>query len=158
MKYQTEFKWASILFTVTLLWKVFEKIMGWHGPQIEKHALYSNMYDLLFVTIFVFALLGIRKKRFAGEMTWKQGFLSGLIITVLITAVSPITQFLAHKVISPEFFPNIINLAVENGVLSSETAEAKFNLNNYILENLVGTAIIGTVCALLLPLFMMKKH
>lgn len=157
MKRAIELKWTVILFAMTLLWKLFEKMMGWHGPRIDQHALYSNLYDLLFVVLFIFSLLEERKKAANQKFSWRQGFLSGIIIAGLITALSPLTQFLTHRLISPEFFPNIINFAVDNGVLSRETASAKFNLNNYILENLIGTAILGTACALILPIFMIKK-
>ena len=55
MHYKQEVKWAIILFTVTIIWMVFEKLMGWHGLNIGDHATYTNIYDLLFAGVFALA-------------------------------------------------------------------------------------------------------
>jgi hypothetical protein len=147
MQIKTEIKWAAMLWMATLLWMVFEKGMGWHSSQISKHALFTNLYDIGFIVFFVFALKDKRTSDYGGKMDWKQGFVSGLVITILMTAISPLTQLIIHRIISPEFFPNMIKYAVENGFLGQEQAESTFNLKSYILQNLFGTMTLGVVAS-----------
>ncbi|MCB9081771.1 MAG: DUF4199 domain-containing protein [Lewinellaceae bacterium] len=149
-------KWGIIFFVVTLGWMLLEKLMGWHGPWINQHAQFSNLYDGVFVAVFALAFWENRRKAVTNKLGWVQGFLFGLGITLIVTALSPLTQTIIHKVISPEFFPNVIRLAVDNEILTQAAAEAKFNLRNYIFENLVGTFVLGICCTSVLA-FVFRK-
>ncbi len=143
------FKWAIVFFITTMLWMLFEKWMGWHDVRIAAHATYSLIYDLLFFAVYLFALLDFRKS-LTQAYTWKKGIYYGILLTVVVTGLSPLVQTIMHTMISPDFFGNVITLAVENNLLSPDAARAKFNLTNYILENVFGTFLLGTFCTLLL--------
>lgn len=158
MKAKLILKWALILFGATIVWMVFEKLMGWHGPRIADHATYTNLYDLVFLTVFVFAFRDKRSRQPDGILTWKEGLLYGISITAVITLLSPLTQTIIHRLISPEFFPNIINMAVEKQILTQESASARFNLTSYIFQNMIGTFILGTVFTMILALFFGKQR
>ncbi|MCB0629788.1 MAG: DUF4199 domain-containing protein [Saprospiraceae bacterium] len=145
-------KWGLIFFVVTLLWSLFEKWMGWHGERISQHAQYANLYDILFAGIYVLAFRDGKRKAVPGSFTFRQGILYGATLTGIITLLSPLIQTVIHSWISPEFFPNVIQLATDNHILSPEEAQAKFNLGNYIVENLIGTFLLGLICTLLLAL------
>lgn len=157
MKWKVALKWALLLFLATLTWMVFEKLMGWHGDRIDEHAIYTNLYDLVFLLVFIFAFREKRSSYPDRKMTWKQGLIFGLVITVLITALSPLTQTIIHKVISPEFFPNIIAMAVDQEILTREAAEARFNLGSYILQNMIGTFILGLLFTMILTIVFGKR-
>lgn len=152
MRFKSEIKWGIILFIVTLLWVIFEKLMGWHGERISQHASYSIIYDFVFLLVYAIAFREEYRKRPGTSLKWSQGFKFGVGITIIITGLSPITQTIIHKVISPEFFPNIIKLAVENDILTQTVAEERFNLSSYILQNILGTFILGLFCAAILAL------
>ena len=156
MKIRLELKWAAILFLVTMLWMFFEKMMGWHGENIAQHAIYTNIYDILFAMVFA-AALHDKKSKTEGSFSWKQGFTYCIYITVIIAAISPLTQTIIHKIISPEYFPNIISFAVDNDFLTQEAAESNFNLNSYIIQNFIGTLILGAAVSLILPLFFRRR-
>lgn len=143
-------KWAAVFFTATLLWMVFEKLMGWHGARIAQHARYSLIYDTVFVTVFVLAFLDRKRSGDPCAFTLAKALKFGLALTVAVTLLSPLVQVITHRVISPEFFPNVIRLAADNNLLTESAARGKFNLGNYIVENLVGTFALGAICALIL--------
>ncbi|MGF1670457.1 MAG: DUF4199 domain-containing protein, partial [Balneolaceae bacterium] len=132
-KYKIEIKWGIIFVVMTLVWIAMEKALGLHSTHIEHHATYTNFIAIPAIVIYVLALLEKRKKDFGGTMSYKQGFISGLIITLVVTILSPLSQVLISSVISPDYFSNMIEYTSENGIMDREAAEAWFNLKSYIV-------------------------
>lgn len=157
MKYKTEIKWGIAFTLVALLWMVFEKAMGWHGPKIDQHPVMTNLFAPLAIALYVFALRDKRNKDLGGEMTWKQGFVSGLIVTAVITILSPISQLITHFVITPEYFPHAIRYAVESGKLTQEQAESYFNLSSYLYQSVIGALVMGVLTAAIVAYFLRRK-
>jgi hypothetical protein len=155
-KYQLEIKWGLIFTAVALLWMLFEKGMGWHGEKIAQHPTYTNIFAVLAIAVFVFALLD-KRKQLGGHMTWMQGFVSGVIISVIVTILSPLAQWLTHTVISPEYFSNAIAYSVETGLVSQEEAESFFNLQSYLVQGAIGSLMLGVVTSAIVALFVRKK-
>jgi len=156
-KYVIELKWGIAFVVVSLLWMYFEKFMGWHGENIANHATYTNFFAIVAILIYVLALLDKRKNYYGGTMTWKEGFLSGLVISVVITILSPLSQYITHQWITPEYFPNVIRYSVESGYLSQEKAESHFSLGSYILQSAIFGMVAGVVTSSLVALFIRKK-
>ena len=150
MKFKIEVQYSLLIFVVTLFWVVFEKQMGWHDVHIADHATFSLIYDFILLTLFAFAFLTQRVAHVEKARSWWSRLGFGIRISLMVTVLSPLVQWLIHEVISPNFFENIINYAVENNYLSTNEAVAKFNLKNYVFENLIGTSIIGFIYSLLL--------
>lgn len=157
VKYKTESKWSAILFFTTILWMVFEKMMGWHAEKIAEHANFSIIYDGVFISVFVFAFWDKRRLTSFNSFPWGKGFKFGMLITSFITLLSPLVQTITHELISPDFFSNIIELAVKHNLLTYTEAKNKFNLGNYILENIIGTFALGAICSLVLA-FVFKRN
>ena len=86
-KYTTEIKWGLIFTIVALLWMVFERLMGWHGGNIARHATLTNLFAIPAIIIYVLALLDKRNNDLGGIMTWGQGF-----TCLLYTSPSPRDQ------------------------------------------------------------------
>ncbi len=144
-KITIELKWG-ILFTVaTLLWMVFEKAMGWHDVLISKHALYTNFFGIIAVLIYYLAIREKKTKFYNGKMTWRQGFVAGLIVTIVVTVLAPLSQFIISTYITPDYFNNIIAYSVENNRMKQEQAEAYFNLKSYIIQATFGALAMGVV-------------
>lgn len=155
-KYAHEIKWGLIFTAAALLWMVFEKAMGWHGEKIEQHPVMTNLFAIVAIAVFVFALLEKRKK-LGGVMSWKEGFISGLLISVVVAVLSPLSQWLTHAVISPEYFSNAIAYAVESGKSTREEAGNFFNLRSYILQSAVGGLVMGALTSAIVALFVRRK-
>jgi hypothetical protein len=156
-KYRIEIKWTIVFVVMTLLWMIGEKMTGLHDENIEHHLIYTNFYAIPAIAVYVLALLDKRKNDFQGIMTYKQGVVTGLVITVMITLLSPLTQYITSVVITPEYFPNVIAHVVQEGMLSQQEAEAQFNLSNYIFQSVVGALVMGILTSLIVAFFVSKK-
>lgn len=93
MKTRTiEIKWAIIFSVVGLLWMLLEKLTGLHSTHIDKHMYLTNLFAIPAIIMMVLALKDKKHNFYKGQMSYKQGFISGLIISVFIALLSPLTQ------------------------------------------------------------------
>lgn len=156
-KYSIEIKWAIIFAVTTLVWMFLEKLVGLHSEHIDKHSIYTNFIAIPAIIIYVLALLDKRKNFYSGIMTYKQGFVSGLIITLIVTVLSPLTQFITSTIITPEYFPNVIKHVVSHELMKQEEAEKFFNLNAYIVQGLIGAFVMGLITTAIVAIFTRRK-
>ena len=156
-KFRIEIKWAIIFIVMMLLWMVLERLTGLHDVHIDKHPIYTNFVAILAILVYVLALLDKRKSFYNGVMSYKQGFMAGLIITLIVTAFSPLTQYITSTIISPEYFTNVINYSVNEGLMSQTEAEAYFNLKSYLVQVIIFTPIMGIVTTAIVAIFTKSK-
>lgn len=156
-KYSTEIKWGLIFIIITLLWMVFERMMGWHGENIAQHSTMTNLFAIPAIVMYVFALLDKRRNDLGGIMTWGQGFKSGLLITLVVVILSPLAQYLTHTIISPEYFTNVIEYSVTNDVMTRDEAESYFSMSNYIFQSAIGALIMGILTSAVVAFFVKKN-
>ena len=156
-KYSTEIKWGVLFMVMTLIWMLIEKGSGLHSVNIEKHYLYTNFFALFAIALYVVALLDKRKNYYFGKMNYVQGFMSGVVITVVATILSPLTQYISLTIISPEYFPNVIQYTTSNNLMTREAAELHFNLANYIVMGMMGSLVMGLVTSAIVAVFTRKK-
>lgn len=140
-----------------LAWMVMEKSLGWHDENIADQATMTNLMAIPSVAIYVFALLDKRKNFYHGVMSYKEGFLAGFIITVIVTLISPLTQYIISTFITPDYFTNVISYVVGTGEMTQESAEAYFNLKSYILQSVIGAFIMGTLTSAIVAFFVKSK-
>lgn len=155
-QYNIEIKWAIAFVLMSLGWMLLECLSGLHHQHIDKHEIYTNFIALPAIAIYVFALLDKRKNFYGGTMSYKQGFISGLIITLIVTAFSPLTQYITTTIIAPQYFPNVIKYAVDAQKMTQQEANDFFNLKNYIVEGLIGAPIMGLVTTAIVAIFTRK--
>ncbi|WP_303922753.1 DUF4199 domain-containing protein [Draconibacterium sediminis] len=156
-KFAIEIKWAILFAVILLVWMYGERLAGLHDENIEKHAIVTNFFALVAIAVYVVALLDKRKNDFNGKMTWIQGFISGLVITLGVTILTPLTQYLTVEVITPHYFENMIRYAVENGLQTQEEAEGYFNLQSYMIQSIIATPLMGLVTSAIVAIFTRKK-
>ncbi len=156
-KFKVEIKWALIFVAAALGWMVIEKLTGLHGENIAQHAIYTNIFAVVAIAVYVFAILDKRKTDYAGVMSWRQGFMAGLIITMIVTVLSPFSQWVTHTIISPEYFPNIIEYTVEEGMMNREAAESYFSLGSYMMQSAIGALVLGIVTSAIVAFFTKKE-
>lgn len=155
--YSIEIKWGVIFIIIGILWVWFEKLMGLHDVHVSQHPLYTNLFGIFAVVMFILALREKRKKFFAGNMSWKEGFTSGIVMTIVITVLSPLSQYIVNTYISPEFFQNIIDYTVESGQMSREAAENYFSMRSYIIQATFGALVMGVVTSAIVAWFVKTK-
>ncbi len=156
-KYKNEIKWGLIFFIASLAWLLLEKTVGLHDVHIDKHPVYTNFFAIVAIAIYVFALMDKRKNYYNGKMSWKQGFVAGLIITLVVVILSPLAQYLTHAVITPDYFPNAIQYAVENDKMTQAEAENYFTMKSYILQGVIGGAVMGILTSAIVAIFVRKS-
>ena len=156
-KFSIEIKWGLIFTVFTLLWMVMERALGWHDVHIAKHATYTNLFAIPAIIIVVFALLDKRKNFFDGKMTWKQGFITGLLITVVIVILSPLSMWITNTVITPHYFDNVIAHSVDTGKLTQFEAEKYFSMSSYIIQSMIGATVMGVVTSAVVAIFTKKS-
>lgn len=152
-----EVKWAFIFLLTSLAWMALEKALGWHDEKIADHATYTNIFAIPAIAIYIFALLDKRRNYYHGRMTYKKGFLAGLIITLIIALFSPLTQYITSTLITPDYFSNVIEYAVSSGKMTQLDAEAFYNLKSYMVQSVIGAAIMGIITSAVVALFTQSK-
>lgn len=156
-KFAIEFKWAIVFTVVSLLWMFFEKAMGWHGEHIEQHALYTNFFALPAVIVYILAIWDKRENFFNGSMSWKQGFISGAIVSILVAAFSPLAQYIGYVFISPEYFENMIAFRTENDLMKIELAREYFTLSTFMIQSVFFALSAGIVTSAIVALFLKRN-
>lgn len=90
-------------------------------------------------------------------MDWKQGFVSGLILSIFIAILSPLSQFITFEFISPQFLGNASNYAIETGAMTPEAANSYFSYRSYMLQSFFGALVMGIVTSAIVAFFV-KRH
>jgi len=155
--FKIELKWGVVFSLFTLIWMFFEKSMGWHDELISKHSIYTNFVAIPYIILFTLALLNKREKYYNGVMSWKQGLISGTIISAIIAILSPLVQYIVSYYITPDYFSNVIKFAVENNRMTQEGAEAYFNFNSYLIQGIFFSLAMGIVTSAIISAFINKK-
>lgn len=156
-KFGIEIKWGVLFIIITLLWMFGEKVAGLHDENIEKHYIVTNFFALIAIAVYVIALLDKRKNYFEGKMNWLQGFISGLIVTLVVAILTPLSQYITNAIISPGYFQNMIEYSIETGKLTREAAEANFNMKSYIIQSSIFAPVVGIITSAIVALFVKKK-
>ncbi|WP_445455166.1 DUF4199 domain-containing protein [Flavobacterium sp. HNIBRBA15423] len=158
-KIKIEIKWAILFSVMGLLWMVLEKLCGLHGKYIDYHLYLTNLFIIPAIWVMVLALKDKKKNFYKGQMTYKQGLISGIILSFFIALISPLTQWITTYVITPEYFPNVIKRSVEIGYFKTVTeAEANFNYPNYAKQGAMGALIMGIITTAIAMIFIRTKN
>ncbi|MEW5677066.1 DUF4199 domain-containing protein [Flavobacterium enshiense] len=142
-----EFKWAAISIFTGLAWILLEKTLGLHDANIKWHPLFSMLIIFIIIPLYYLAIRDKKNNFYNGTITWKQGFICGLIITVIVTLFTPLTQYISLNVISPDYFKNAIAYTLSKSHMAQADAEAYFNLNSYIMQAVSMGLSFGVLCS-----------
>lgn len=157
-RFGIELKWALVFVLTSLGWMLLEKVSGLHSIHIDKHLIYTNFFAIPAILIYVLALLDKRKAFYNDEMTYRQGFETGAIITIVVTLASPLTQWITNYVITPEFFQNVIEYSLKTGYYKTiEEATAYFNFKSYVIQGLIGAFAMGLTTSAIVAIFTKKR-
>ncbi|HRE39997.1 MAG TPA: DUF4199 domain-containing protein [Ignavibacteria bacterium] len=152
-----DIKWAVIFVIMMLIWMFLEKLAGLHDVNIAQHAIFTNFVAIPAIIIYVLALRDKRNNYYGGTMTYGQGFKCGLIISVIIALLSPLLQYITSNFITPDYFKNAIDYAVQSGIKSREEAEQYFNLQSYMIMGAIGSLVMGIITTAIVAIFVKKK-
>ncbi|WHT39436.1 MULTISPECIES: DUF4199 domain-containing protein [Myroides] len=153
-----EVKWGVIFSVVGLLWMVLEKVTGLHDQYIDYHLYLTNLFAIPAIVIMVLALKDKKKNFYDGDMNYGEGMLSGIVLSLIIAILSPLTQWITSYVITPEFFPVVIKRSVELGYYANEAdAASYFNYGNYARQGFLMALMMGVVTTAIVMIFIKSK-
>lgn len=153
-----ELKWALIFSLAGLAWMVLEKVSGLHDRYIDYQYYLTNLFAIPAIWIMVLALRDKKYNFYQGKITYKQGLISGLILSIFIALLSPLTQWITTYVITPEYFPNVIKRSVELGYFkTTPEAEANFNYENYAKQGFIFSLLMGIATSAVAMIFLRTK-
>lgn len=152
-----ELKWAIVFTILTLAWMLLEKTLGFHDEKIADNYWLTILFVPIGVFMFVLAMRETRRRVHNRKMTWLQGFLSGFVLAVFIAVLSPLSQYITHNFITPEYFENVKDYSVTNNLMNIGEANDYFNMNNYLWQSFFGALIGGTVTSAIVAIFMRRS-
>jgi hypothetical protein len=156
-KFEIELKWAVFFSLALLIWMYFEKAMDWHGEKIKFQPIYSMLFGVIAIIIYILALLDKKKEYYDTKIDWKQSFLSGAILSLFIAFFTPLVIYITYEIISPEFFSTFITYKTENTKMSLADAKKYFSMSNYLYTNTFSTLSNGIVISAIISFFIKSK-
>ena len=156
-KFSIEFKWALITILVFLAWMTLEKELGFHDEKIKWEPLFNILYIFPLFLVYFLALLDKKTNYYKGNMNWKQGIIAAIVISFIMVLFSPISQFILHEFISPNFLNNTINYTVAAKKLSLEGAKEYTTLSSSIWKNISDSLSFGVVIGAIVAYILKTK-
>ena len=136
---------------------LLEKSFGWHDELIEWHPYLTMIYIIPASLVFIIGLIDKRDNALNGHMTWRQGFISGLIISVIIAILSPLNMWISFEYITPDYFDNVIEYSVSTNEMTLEAAQNYFNYNSYVLQSAGAALFMGIITSAIVAAFVKKN-
>lgn len=157
-KIRIEVKWGFLFSLVGLVWMLLEKVTGLHDQYLDYHLYLANLFAIPALVVMVLALKDKKKNFYAGDMTYSEGMLSGVVLSLVIAILSPLTQAITSFIITPEFFPNVIKRSVELGFYATEEdAASYFNYGNYARQGFLMSLMMGVITTAIVMIFIRSK-
>ena len=91
-------------------------------------------------------------------MSWQQGFLSGIFVSLFIAVMSPISQFITYNIISPDFFANMIQYQIGRNTMTEAVANANFNLSSSMKRAVSDAMSMGILASAIVAFFIKTKN
>ncbi|RKS02275.1 MULTISPECIES: DUF4199 domain-containing protein [unclassified Flavobacterium] len=159
--YSIEIKWTLRFILLVLAWAIGEKFTGLHDQHIDQYALYTNLFAIPALLFYYLALKEKKKYVYNNNITWSQGFASGVVLSFFIALLMPIAQFVIYKSISPHFFETIIEYKTKSPLLSRHVtlkdAQSYFNLKSYMIQGVFSGLSMGIITGALVSLLLRNK-
>jgi uncharacterized membrane protein (GlpM family) len=136
---------------------IIEKSVGLHDQYIAKQAIYTNLFAIIAIAIYIMALLDKKKNYYKNKMDWKQGFICGLVLSFVVAVLSPLVQYVTFTYITPHFFEKITEYAVAHKIQTQAQAETFFSMKSYILQGIFGALSMGVITAAMVAFLVKTK-
>jgi uncharacterized protein DUF4199 len=156
-KFSIEIRWGIQFSLISIVWMILEKIVGLHDAYVGMQLIYTNLFGLVAIAIYFLELRDKKKHYYNGQMDWRQGFVSGVVLTVVITLLCPMVNGLIYTYVTPQFFDRMIAHRVSKGLQTQAQAQAYFNLMSYTVMGVFDALSKGIITAALVALFVKTK-
>ena len=157
-QFSIEFKWAFNFFIASMLWMMIEKTLGYHDEKIQYQPLFSMLFGLVTIGIYIFALREKKVKFYHNQMNWREGFVSGLTLSLVIGLFTTMIEYTKHHVISPYYLETMQNIIIEQKKMTPENAGNFFTFSNTLSQSIFYVISFGSVLAAVVSLVIKSKE
>ncbi|MCO6176457.1 DUF4199 domain-containing protein [Flavobacterium sp. NRK F10] len=151
-KIEIELKWSVIYAISYLVWMFFERFLGFHFDKANAEPLFNLLFIPIAVILYILAIKEKKKKYYNGQMDWKQGFGSGIVLSFFIALTSSIIVYITFTILSPEFFEKAIAMSKDQ-----ELAKINYNIQAFVKNNIFDKLSFGVVFAAIISYFSKTK-
>lgn len=151
-KYAIEIKWTAIFSIVYLIWMIFEKMLGYHSEKALQEPIFNLLFIPISVVLFYLAIKNKKKTIFNNEMEWKQGFASGIVLTLLLAITTTVVVMFTFNIISPNYFETAIEASK-----NKEVAQFNYNFPVFIKNNIFDKLSFGVVFSAIMSYLLKTK-
>lgn len=152
----TEFLWAIYFTLLGIVWMIIEKVIGLHDVHIDKHSTYTSFFGIA-ATIFVVFFMRHKRKQLANENSYLELLKSGIFLSIIISILSPLSQYIIFEFITPNYFTNMKNYVTSTNAMSLEEAEKMFNFSSYIIQSTFFGLGMGILTSAIVAIFFRKS-
>ena len=130
--------------------------MGFHDDKINFYPYFS---DLIIIPLVLLYAIGFKKHRISlgGKITFINGIGFGLMATLFIVALTPMSVWIFDQFINPNFYTSMIQYQVKNHLSTLEIAKQSFNHDNFKQSCIIGNASTGILLSVILAFISSKK-
>jgi len=157
MNMKTELKWAVVYVVMTMVWSLLGKGLGFHDANLAAGVIFNTLIIIPSVILYVLSMREKKIRYYGGQITYKQAFMSGLVLTLLVTILGPIYPLFTN-LISPDLFDNSIRFVVATNQMSEADAVKQFTLSSFIVQGIFGALVFGLVYAAIISIFLRSKN
>ncbi len=141
------------------LWLLLEFFLGFHTTRIDYQPFITWLSIVIPIVGIYWAMKAKRDRYYAGRISFIQALKTGLIITVVMSIVSPLLSFMYVSVINPLYLSTMlahnrmmldglnISPADKDGMLQELIQQ--FSLSAYLLKSILIAAISGTLLSII---------
>lgn len=156
-KFAIEIKYAVLFTLAMIVWTIGEKEVGLHGKYIAHYSMLGMLSGIIGLVVYFFALREKKKEYFNGQMTWAQGFVSGVYMSFFIGLLSPLATYISFNIVSPYLFQNLVGYVVSKGVMNKEQAELYFSFRSYAIQAAFSSLSLGVITGAIVALVLKTK-
>jgi hypothetical protein len=150
MSIKIEFRYAVLTTLVVLLWLVIEYAIGLQDNYVAFHPYVSMLMMILIPSVTYRLAINEKLDKNFDKLSFRQVFVSGVLITVFSCLLAVPVQLGFHKLINPGFFETMILYTSQHTGVTVEQAAEYFNLKTYMAESILFTFVIGIIISVVL--------
>ncbi len=152
-----EIKWALIYTLMSITWALLGKLFGFYTEHIAYNPLFNTLIILPSVIVYTLAIREKKLRFYNGQMTYRQGMISGLFLTLFVTILGPVYPWFT-QLISPDLFERSIAFAVSSGAMTADEASRQLNLKTFIVQGFLAGPVFGTIYTAIIAAFLRSRH
>jgi hypothetical protein len=157
-QFSIEFRWAFTFLLAQTLWIMFERTLGFHDEKLQFQPLFSMLFNFILIAIYILAIRDKKIKIYKGQMTWQEGFVTGLMLTLIIALFTTMTEYTKHHVISPYLLDDMKAMILEEKRMTNEQADKYFSFSKTLSNSIFFTISIGVLITSIVAWIMKSKE